>query len=297
VNQKLLEEPPFSFLTLTSVLKGTAFSVFLFSLLLVTNCVQMASLAILPFSRKGFRLINRFCANSWWGTCVVFAQKFYGTQIILTGDILPNLENAIIISNHQQMPDIFALMMLAKEKGRLGDLKWFVKDVLKYVPGIGWGMLFLDCLFVKRSWEMDKNMIHSIFSKFTDHNIPIWLISFVEGTRITPFKLKKSQNYAKANRLPIFKNVLFPRTKGFVASVQGLNHHVQAVYDITIGYPQGIPSLWQVAKGSAREFHLHVRRFPVDQLPQTSDGLSNWLVNCFAEKDELLQHFQSTGYF
>jgi 1-acyl-sn-glycerol-3-phosphate acyltransferase len=215
----------------------------------------------------------------------------------MTGDAVPDLENSIVISNHQQMPDIIAIMALAWRKKRLGDLKWFVKDILKYVPGVGWGMLFLDCLFVKRSWESDENRLHSIFSKFLREKIPIWLVSFSEGTRFTPAKLVRSQEYARKMGWPEPRHVLVPRTKGIVASVRGLRGHIQAVYDITIGYPAGIPTLWQFAQGYVRCVHLRVRRFPVEELPRDPEAMSTWLRARFEEKDGLMAHFLEHSEF
>ena len=61
------------------------------------------------------------------------------------------------------MADITFLMDFAYRKGRLGDMKWMVKDIIKYVPGVGWGMLFLDCIFVKRDWTTDKESIRKTF--------------------------------------------------------------------------------------------------------------------------------------
>ena len=80
--------------------------------------------------------------------------------MVISGDELPQTENAVVIANHQSMTDVQALFLLARKAGRLGDLKWFVKNSLKYVPGIGWGMVFLDCLFVKRDWTADRRRIH-----------------------------------------------------------------------------------------------------------------------------------------
>ena len=276
---------------------GGLFSLLLFLQLILTNIAQTLSLVLFPFSRRAFRSFNRLCAGSWWGSCVVIAQWLHGSRLIYTGDTLPDRENAIVISNHQQMTDIFVLMMLAKPRGRLGDLKWFVKDVIKYVPGVGWGMLFLDCLYVKRDWDADKDRISTTFSKFQKNQIPIWLISFVEGTRIKPEKLKRSQKFAREKGLPVLENVLLPRTKGFAASVQGLSGHAKAVYDVTIGYPAGPPNLWQMASGKATEFHIHVRRFSLTELPSNPVELASWLVTRYQEKDQLLKQFQLKGAF
>jgi 1-acyl-sn-glycerol-3-phosphate acyltransferase len=299
MNVKYFQDPPFGLLALFQMGRGTVFFVALFSVLLVINAVQISSLLILPFSRNFFRKINRFCAFSWWGICVLTAKHMNGTRIVVSGDAIPVEENAVVFANHQQMSDIFIIMIFSIPMRRLGDLKWFVKDVLKYIPGVGWGMLFLDCIFVKRNWEADRNLIESMFSKFKRDKIPVWLISFVEGTRIKDAKVTRSQQYARENGLPVLERVLIPRTKGFVATVQGLSEYVPAVYDITIGYPQGMASLWQIAKGTASEFHVHVKRFPIEALPRPQDnlGLASWLIQRFVEKDRLLDEFYRQGHF
>jgi 1-acyl-sn-glycerol-3-phosphate acyltransferase len=222
-----------------------------------------------------------------------------GMKIVVSGDEIPPLENAIVIANHQQMSDIFIIMMFAITKGRLGDLKWFVKDILKYAPGVGWGMLFLDCVFVKRNWDADKSTISSTFSKFQKDKIPVWLISFVEGTRMKQAKLERSQKYAREKNLPLLNHVLLPRTKGFAATVQGLSEHARVVYDMTIGYPQGVASLWQIAKGTATEFHIHVKRYDLGKLPLNQEGpdMTQWLVQRFIEKDKLLDGYYRTTSF
>lgn len=278
-------------------LRGTFGGLFLFLFLIVINGLQMASLVLWPFSRKLFRAFNRGCANTWWGTCVLASKWIYGIRLIMTGDPIPVRENAIIFANHQQMPDIVALMLFAWTKSRLGDLKWFVKDPIKYVPGVGWGMLFLDCLFLKRNWDSDEGKIRRTFAKFRNQHIPIWLISFSEGTRLKPGKLAKSQEYARAQGLPVPQHTLVPRTKGFVASVIGLRDYATAVYDVTIAYEGGVPSLWQYTCGWSRRIHMHVRRYEIRRLPNSDKELSAWLRQRFVEKDALLEGFFEKGRF
>ena len=267
----------------------------LFATLLGANGLQMSSLALRPFSGRAFRRLNRQLADLWWGHCVTLSRRLNGVRLVLTGDPIPVAENALVIANHQDMADITFLMVLARSRGRLGDMKWFVKDPIKYVPGVGWGMVFLDCLFVKRRWTEDEDVVKQTFARFAEQKIPLWLMTFPEGTRITAAKLEQARAFAEKRGLRPTEHVLVPRTKGFVASVQGLRDHLDAVYDITIGYEKGVPTLWQYVKGLSNVAHLHVHRVSVGEMPQTDAELASWLQHRFQAKDRLLDSFYRTG--
>jgi 1-acyl-sn-glycerol-3-phosphate acyltransferase len=267
------------------------------SSLLVFNVAQTLSLALVPFSRRSFRRFNRWCANTWWGWCVIASERFNRTRIIVTGEDLPSDENAFVVSNHQQMPDILALMALARSSGRLGDLKFFVKHALKWIPGLGWGMQFLNCPFLRRNWTKDRATVHRTFETLVRERIPMWLVTFAEGTRATPDKIRASAEWAIDRGLEATRHVQIPRTKGFVATVEGLGEHLHAVYDVTIGYVEGVPTLWQLITGRVRRIHVHVRRFPSDQLPRADRELGDWLLALFLEKDLLLDHYYRCGSF
>jgi 1-acyl-sn-glycerol-3-phosphate acyltransferase len=292
-----LSDPPGKKERVRGLSLGVPATTFLASALLGFNALQTASLAVRPVSRHTFRQVNRWAADTWWGLCVTLSERLHDVHLVLTGDEIPSRESAIVVANHQQMPDITFLMVYARSKGRLGDLKFFVKKAIKYVPGVGWGMVFLDCPFVERKWTADRASIEKTFERILRDRVPLWLVSFVEGTRVTPEKIERSRAYAEKNGLPVFEHVLVPRTKGFVASVHGLRQHVDAVYDVTIAYVGGVPTLWQYVKGFAPVAHLHVRRYPVDTLPTTDDELSAWLVDRWREKDELLKHYYENGAF
>ncbi len=276
---------------------GILLSSVLFIILIGINFLQMLSLVFLLFSRKLFRKVNGSFASFWWGLSSWCLEKIQGVKIHFTGVDLPTQENSIIVVNHQVMSDVPALLALGRRKGRLADMKWFIKDIIKYVPGGGWGMLFLDNVFVKRDWHKDEKHIHATFKKFFEQNIPLWLTTFPEGTRFNRNKLLRSNHYAQQKGLPLNKYTLIPRTKGFVASVQGLRGHVKAVYDITIGFPEGIPSLLSLIMGKTRNIHLHIKRFEMSALPTTEADISNWLHGIFREKELLLERLYKKGAF
>lgn len=296
-SQQPLVFHPTLFQALKARLLAAAAAVFYFGSILLINVLQMISLVILPFSRKAFRSINRAFANAWWSWCVVGAEKISGIQPVFSGDEIPCDENVIVFANHQQMADILAIMMFAWRKKRLGDMKWFVKHQLKYVPGIGWGMQFLDCIFVKRDWLADKRRIHATFDKFLNHGIPIWLITFVEGTRLTQKKLELCQQHCSRKGMPVLQHVMIPKTRGFTAALEGLQGHLDAVYDVTIGFDGGIPKLGQIYGGYVKRVFIDVRRFPLATLPPTEPERAEWLKQRFVRKDRILGTLFKTGHF
>jgi hypothetical protein len=130
------------------------------------------------------------------------------------------------------------------------------------------------------------------------------LISFSEATRLTPAKYAESLAWCKANRKPQPRHLLYPRTKGFIATVSQLRKapHVKAVYDLTITYQTGnkfqvAPSFWDTlavpglsAPGpECRRFHVHARRFPMAELPESEVELAAWLEARWVEKGQWLE--------
>lgn len=255
--------------------------------IIAANALQMLSLLLLPFSGGAFRAANRRISGAWFGALLWALKGPLGVKIQVTGDPLPVRENVILIANHQAMADIPVLLQLARNCDRLGDLKWFVKDPLKWVPGVGWGMLFLDCLFVKRNWTADKEKVLATFARLRAHQSPFWVISFLEGTRATAAKLERSRAFARKAGLPLLERVMLPRSKGFLATVEALGPSLDAVYDATLRYegrPPSLPELFLKVKS----VELHVRRFPLAILPQGREALESWVVQRYQEKDQWL---------
>lgn len=260
-----------------------------FAPLAVLNLLQFPSLLLLPFSRKAYREWNRAIAYLIWGWWAYSIEHIAGLKVTFSGDPLPDRENAIVISNHQSMADVVVIMCLAKRKGRIADLRWLVKDIVKWVPGVGWGMVFLDCLFLKRNWADDEQNIKATFRRYNEHKSPLWLVSFPEGTRLTPKKLEASRKYAAKVGLPPPSKVMLPRAKGFTASLQGLREHVTAVYSLTISYPgKAAPTLVALIRGDIDEVKLDVRRVPVEAVGPGDDAASAWLLDEFRAKDAWL---------
>lgn len=48
-----------------------------------------------------------------------------------------------------------------------------------------------DFLFVRRNWLRDQRRIQNTFSNIKRLQTPVWITSFVEGTRFSPIKLRE----------------------------------------------------------------------------------------------------------
>jgi len=292
-----LPEPVGRLRRLRGFISGILILVFLLSAALIVNVLQLLSLPIMAFSSAAYRQINRVVCGTWGNWCHLAAERLHGVRFLFSGDELPVGENAIAIINHQTMADAVALLAVARHRQAIGNLKWIAKDMIKYVPGIGWGVYLLGCIMVKRDWAEDRDNLHRVFGNVLKHRVPLWLVSFAEGTRLTCEKLEKSRQYAERRGLVPLRHLLQPRTKGFVATVQTLRGHVTAVYDVTLGYPDGVPSLWQWTKGHVPRVQIHLRRFPIDELPREDGALADWLQTCFQTKDTLLHTLYHQGTF
>lgn len=269
-------------------LRGIFVIVGLSILVLGINISQMLSLVLLLVSRKQFTKFNMGCkALFCWGNWV--ASKACGNEFIITGDI-PCREDAIIMCNHQVMSDIPVVWVWGYPSGMNGNMKWFVKDSLKYVPGPGWGLKFLGALFVKRNWSQDAETIRKTFKILMEWDFPFWVVIFPEGTRLTPEKLAASQAYAKRKGLPLYERVLMPRPKGAWSSVSGLRPKLQAIYDVSIGYeaPEA-PQLRKYFGIGGYRIHVRAVRVPIADIPMMERDFNQWMMQRFVLKDEWLK--------
>ncbi len=264
-------------------------SVLAFAPLLLSQALQLASTLVWPFSKPLFRRINTSLAAGIWGFWAKGLQGIVGTKVEWDRSSIPYREDAIVIANHQSMADIVILLCPALAKGSIGHLKWMVKDIIKYIPGIGWGMLFLDCVYLKRDWARDRSTIKRVFSRLADNRLPVWLVSFPEGTRATPEKRALARaRAAEKNQEYNFKHLLPPRPKGFVASVFGLRDHIAAVYSLTIIYEGKVPTLLGLMRGDCKFVKISIERTPIELIPAEEDAISRWLVNDFGKKDAFM---------
>lgn len=241
-------------------------------------------------------------ALSIWSWVQAIFVLVNGAHIRISGDLLPPGESAIVVANHVAWSDFYLIQALAQRSGMLGRCRYFAKAQLRMVPFLGWGLWAMGMPLVTRNWLKDKTELDNVFSNIVQRAFPTWLISYSEGTRFTKRKYDESLDFCKTGGRRQPMHLLYPRTKGFITTVQHLRKapHVKAVYDFTIAYQhqgsfQKAPSIWEtlsapeISDQSGYKFHVRARRFPIDSLPTKDEDLATWLEQLWIEKGEWLE--------
>ncbi|CAI9116667.1 OLC1v1017875C1 [Oldenlandia corymbosa var. corymbosa] len=267
---------------------------FMFLVYFVPAVVVLLRLFSVHYSRKAVFYIF----GLWLGLWPFFFEKINKTKVIFSGETVPKGERVLLIANHRTEVDWMYPWDLALRKGCLGSIKYVLKSSLMKLPIFGWGFHVLEFIPVERKWDIDEPVLRQILSTFTDRQDPLWLTVFPEGTDYTEEKCKRSQKFAAENGLPVLKNVLLPKTKGFHICLETLRASLDAVYDLTIAYKRRCPSFLDNAFGTEpSEVHIHVRRIPLSKIPSLEKEANSWLMDTFQFKDKLLSDFSANGHF
>ncbi|XP_058072298.1 1-acyl-sn-glycerol-3-phosphate acyltransferase PLS1-like isoform X2 [Magnolia sinica] len=262
---------------------------------LVVNLIQaIVFLALHWFSKNMYRSINKVVVELLWLELIWLIDWWAGVKIQLYADseTFQSLgkEHALVICNHRSDIDWLVGWVLAQRSGCLGSTLAIMKKSSKFLPVIGWSMWFSDYVFLERSWAKDESTLKSGLQQLKNFPRSLWLALFVEGTRFTEAKLLAAQEYAASAKLPIPRNVLVPRTKGFVSAVSNMRSFAPAIYDVTVAVPksQPAPTMLRILNGQSSVIHVHMKRHPMKELPQTDDAVAQWCRDLFVAKDALL---------
>ncbi|KAI0523409.1 hypothetical protein KFK09_005804 [Dendrobium nobile] len=271
---------------------------------LIVNFIQATCyVAVRPISKSTYRRINRVLAELLWLQLVWLVDWWAGVEIRLYADSESfesmGKEHALVVSNHRSDIDWLVGWILAQRSGCLGSTLAVMKKSSKFLPVIGWSMWFTEYLFLERSWAKDEDTLKSGLQRLKDFPQPFWLALFVEGTRFTPAKLLAAQEYAASQGLPVPKNVLIPRTKGFVSAVNNMRSFVPAIYDMTVAIPKDKPSptMLRILKHQPCQIHVHMKRRPMNEVPETDEAIAQWCRDMFMAKDSLLDKHLAQGTF
>ncbi|CAI9761629.1 unnamed protein product [Fraxinus pennsylvanica] len=271
---------------------------------LIVNFIQALLLVLVrPLSKNAYRRINKEVTELLWLEVIWLFDWWTNIKVELYTDPetfeLLGKEHALLISNHKSDIDWLVGWVLAQRTGCLGSALAIIKKSALFLPVLGWSMWFSGFIFLERTWVKDENTLKSGFEGLSDYPRPFWLALFVEGTRFTKEKLLAAQEYAASAGFPVPRNVLIPRTKGFVAAVTHLRSFVPVIYNITLAIPKNEPrpTLLRLIRGRSSVVHLHIERHLMQELPVTDSGIAQWCKDIFVAKDALLEHHLAKDTF
>jgi 1-acyl-sn-glycerol-3-phosphate acyltransferase len=203
----------------------------------------------------------------------------------------------LVSSNHQSWVDILVLQRIFH--GHIPFLKFFLKQELIWVPVIGLAWWALDFPFMKRgkghgARQNDLKTTREACEKFK--RVPTSVINFVEGTRFTQAK-HDQQNSP-------YRHLLKPKIGGLGIALATMGEQFQALLDVTIVYPHGAPSFWDLLSGRLDAVIVRVqqREIPPEVLGSDPMGdkayrqrISAWVDQQWVEKDQLIESLLDDG--
>ena len=200
-----------------------------------------------------------WCAENWISVNSFMIDRLLPLRWHVQGvDDLRYDAYYLVISNHQSWADIAVLQYVFNR--RIPFLKFFLKQELIWVPLLGlcwWG---LDYPFMKRYSRAQIEKRPSLRGKDLETTrkavekfrlTPVSVINFLEGTRITPER--------KAEQNAPYKLLLKPKAGGIGFVLGAMGDQIQTMLDVTIAYPEGIPTAWAFLSGQVEDVVVHVR--------------------------------------
>ncbi len=275
----------------------------LFALVAVNTLVHTTVLFVvalfkflLPITsaRRVLSRVLTLIAENWIGVNSAMIDRFTTTRIsVHGGDSLRYAGWYLVISNHQSWVDIVVLQKVLNR--RIPFLKFFLKQKLIWVPLLGLAWWALDFPFMKRYTPeqlkqrpelkgADIRETRQACARF--RHIPVSVMNFVEGTRFTPSK--------HARHGAVYQNLLRPKAGGVAFVMNAMGEILQSVVDVTIVYPAGRPTLYDLVADRVPEIRVRIQERPIPAHLLSGDYENDcdfrerfqiWINEIWAQKD------------
>lgn len=237
------------------------------------------------------------CNSRWIAAISPAAWEVRGLEALQPGGWY------LVNCNHQSWVDIFVLQKVFNR--RIPFLKFFLKQQLIWVPVIGLVWWALDFPFMRRHSEaaVRKNPALRLQDLETTKRscarfslVPTSVMNFAEGTRFRAAKHAAQQSP--------YRHLLKPKAGALALALNVMGEQFRALLDVTLVYPDGTPSYWDLACGRAGRVIVHVqaRRIPADLIGGDYSGdaayrqrFQQWLGGLWSEKDALIDSLRRSA--
>jgi 1-acyl-sn-glycerol-3-phosphate acyltransferase len=272
-------------------------------LVFVSTVVHVTPLFIVAFIKACLRArpVRRVCdriligiAESWIAVNTAMLRLMTRTRITIEVEGQLRYDgHYLVLANHQTWTDIPILQAVFNR--RIPFLRFFLKSQLFWVPLLGLAWWALDFPFMKRYSKetlakhpelagRDIEATRRACEKF--RHIPVSVMNFVEGTRLTPAKHRKQQSP--------YLYLLRPKAGGVAFVINALGEALQSVLDVTIVYPDGRSSMQDLFGDRIPEVRVHIRELPIPDALKSGSYESDaavreqaqaWINGLWEEKD------------
>jgi 1-acyl-sn-glycerol-3-phosphate acyltransferase len=235
----------------------------------VVHVVPLLLVALLKALLPG-RGLKRRCdplltgiAESWIGFNNWLWDRFTKTRLVVDGSVdLQRDGHYLVLANHQSWVDIVVLQKVFNR--RIPLLRFFLKRQLFWVPLLGLAWWALDFPFMGRYTPKqiarhpalagrDIAVTRRACAKFRE--IPVAIMNFVEGTRFSADKHTRQGSP--------YRHLLKPKSGGVAFVLEAMGQGLNAILDVTIAYPAGVPSMLDLFADRVPEVRVRIRQWPI----------------------------------
>ena len=281
------------------------------ALILILNtlfwCWPLFALALLklllpvPSIQRSLRFAMHWVAETWIAINSFWMDLVRPIRWDVQGtELVDKRHSWLVSSNHQSWADILILQYQLNR--RMPILKFFLKQELIWVPVIGLCWWALEFPFMKRySKEFLRKHPHKQGQDLATtrkaceryKTNPVSVFNFLEGTRFTPAKHAQQQSP--------YRHLLKPKAGGIAFVLDAMGEQLESLIDVTIHYPDGRPSFWDLLSGRITQVVMRIRtrdipaQFIGKSYDQDADyrlAFQQWVNQLWEEKDAELEQLQ-----
>ena len=206
----------------------------------------------------------------------------------------------LLVSNHQSWVDTSIVQYISEK--RLPLTRFFTKFELIYIPIVGQAFYFLDFPMMRRHSKEAVAKNPALKGKDIEEakracallkDKPFTLLNYLEGTRFTQIKHDKQNSP--------YTHLLKPRAGGLSLAISALGEDIDGILDMTIVYPDGVPTYGDLWKGNIKRLGVDVRYIdiPDDLFTGIKNGgyendeaiksqMFDWVEKIWQQKDQLI---------